>query len=302
MQDEKMSAATPLKGGVLAAVGQLPQDEAVLARAIEVAADSGVSLTVVHVLDVAMTDWMAPDVTTLRHQAELSVRDDIVAALARLGADESATVLIEVGTPSARLLEVCEERRPGLIVMRAHENPRIVEKLLGSTTDRVIHLARAPVLVIKRPVERPYRRALVATDGTDEAALAMSFVANALPKAVLYLVQAVHIPQQLKSAMLRAGEGQGAITAHREAMEQRAADYLHGLARGLDRAQPAVTTRVLSGDPAFCLVRATRSPKVDVMVVGPGRTNIIRRALIGSVTRKLIRDAACDVLVYRVDE
>jgi nucleotide-binding universal stress UspA family protein len=56
---------------------------------------------------------------------------------------------------------------------------------------------------------------------------------------------------------------------------------------------------VLVGDPAKSLIRMTRSPKVDLIVLGPGNTGRMRRALLGSVSRRLLRNAACDVLIHR---
>lgn len=59
----------------------------------------------------------------------------------------------------------------------------------------------------------------------------------------------------------------------------------------------AVTTGVLHGNPAGAPTHAAQTPGVDVIAVGPGRAGLIQRAFIGSVTRRLLRDAPCDVLV-----
>ncbi|WP_442885676.1 universal stress protein [Amaricoccus sp.] len=36
---------------------------------------------------------------------------------------------------------------------------------------------------------------------------------------------------------------------------------------------------------------------MNLIALGPGRASLIRRAFIGSVTRRVLRDAACDVLI-----
>lgn len=282
---------------ILAAVDQFPQDDDVLARALDLAALPGGRLDVVHVVDLpgCGTDQVGAD--ALAGQAADAARARIGAALARLGATSAdVEIRIDAGSPALRLIAICDEVQPDLVVMRAHERARISERILGSTTERLVAAGQVPVLVVKRPVERPYGRVLIATDGTDDAAGAVALVAGLLPGAALALVRAVHIPPQLKEAMLRVGSDQAALTAHRDALAASASADLRALAASLT---PRPTTRVLRGDPATALIRATRNPKVDLIVLGPGPTSLIRRAFIGSVTRRLLREGACDVLICR---
>lgn len=282
---------------ILAAVDQFPQDDDVLARALEIAALQGGRLDVVHVVDLPGCGTDAADARTLAGQAADAARARIEAALTRLGAASAdVEIRIEAGSPAPRLIAICDDVQPDLVVMRAHERARITERLLGSTTERLVAAGQVPVLVVKRPVDRPYGRALIATDGKDDAAGAIAQVATLLPGVALRLVQAVHIPPQLKEAMLRVGTDQAALTAHRDALAASASTDLRALA---GRVTPRPSTQVLRGDPATALIRATRNPKVDLIVLGPGPTSLIRRAFIGSVTRRVLREGACDVLICR---
>ncbi len=280
---------------VLAAVGRFPQDDAVLSRALEIATAHRAALTVVHVIDLPGHESEPEDLDTLRGQATLAARDRIEAALA--GHDTGTPDLIiriESGKPALQLIEICDSLRPDLIVMRAHQKQRFFQKILGSTTDRMVATGQAPILVVKQPVSRPYSGVLLATDGTDDAPGMLSFVAGLSPAATLHLVQAVQIVPQLEEAMLRIGTGQPGLLAHRNKLANAADTRLRALAQST---RPAATTQVLRGDPATVLARATRSPDVDLIALGPGRTSLIRRAFIGSVSRRLLRDAACDVLI-----
>lgn len=284
---------------IFAAIGRFPQDDAVLTRAVEVASRNGAALTVIHIVDLPGFEGDLGARDTLHGQTALAMRDRIETALVRLGKDPSGTqIRIEAGTAALKLIEICERSRPDLVVMRAHLKTKVVERILGSTTDRMIAAGIAPVLVIKRAPARRYAHALLATNGTDGALAALSFVETLLPEVRLHLVQAVQIPPQLKEALLLTGNDQAALTAHRNALTGLAEGHLRALSANATR---RVTWRVLKGDPATALVRATRSPVVDVIAVGPGRTNLIRRAFIGSVTRRLLRDATCDVLICHPD-
>jgi nucleotide-binding universal stress UspA family protein len=130
----------------------------------------------------------------------------------------------------------------------------------------------------------------------------LAFVAALLPATALHLVNVVQVPPQLEEAMLRVEAGEATLTAHRDALVRTAKVHLRDASARLAGRPMRTTTRVIVGDPAASLLRATRSPKVDLIALGPGSPNLIRRALIGSVARRVLRDAACDVLTCPTQE
>jgi nucleotide-binding universal stress UspA family protein len=78
-------------------------------------------------------------------------------------------------------------------------------------------------------------------------------------------------------------------------------------ARGsLDKAQAKVEQRGISartieahGDPADMLVAQAKEAGADLIVVGTRGLNAAQRALLGSVSTKVVHHAECDVLVVR---
>ncbi|WP_108483057.1 universal stress protein [Oceaniglobus ichthyenteri] len=280
---------------ILAAVGQFPQDTAVLARAVALSVAHGARLHVVHILDLPESSAFPGDVGTLFGQAEIAARDTIKAALAELDvAPDRIEIHIEAGAHALRLIEICEHIAPDLIVMRAHQKTKISQRILGSTTERVIAAGLAPVLVVKQMVGAPYARVIVATNGNDDAQNALGYVANLLPDAKLHLVQVVRIAPQLEEAMLRVGTRQSGLIAHRRNLTRIAKDHLHSLTETIG---PRATSQAVTGAPDTVLARLCRNPGVDLIALGPGRASLIHRAFIGSVSRRLLRDAACDVLI-----
>jgi nucleotide-binding universal stress UspA family protein len=198
------------------------------------------------------------------------------------------------------LIEVANEIDADLIVIGAHQGDSILEKIIGSTTDRVIRASHTPVLVVKRPVEKAYQQIVVAIDTAgDFDALAPSV--NALfPAAGLSLIHVVQIPPQFEAAMLRSGSGES-IGVHRDALVDNAKSALRQIAQTLKNFPIRITTKAVVGNPATLLVRATWSPKVDLIVLGPSDRSTGWRALLGSVTRRVLKTATCDVLIFRVD-
>lgn len=285
---------------ILVAVGEFPQDDAVLARAAEIASMHQANLTIVHVIDFPDgCDLPTSEMATLRQLAERIEREKIEAAVGGAAVElVNPDIFVETGSPALRLIEFCEDLNPDLIVMRAHQGNSIAAKLVGSTTDRIIRAVTAPVLVIKQSVDGPYKSAVQATDNSEDAAEALSYLAGLLPEASLHLVNVVQVLPQFEASMASAGTSEAAITAYRAKAIRKAKDDLRTLASNLSGRAKPTTTRVAVGDPATILLHATRSPKIDLIAVGPGRPGLIRRLLIGSVTQRLVREAACDVLIW----
>jgi nucleotide-binding universal stress UspA family protein len=296
---------------IVAAVDQFPQDDPVLLRAAEIAFAQGAKLTIVHVIDDFSKCNSVPSELNLEqlqqqeyHLAKQRIEDAILRHKINLA---EIDICIVVGTPSQGLAELSNERKVDLIVMRAHQGDSIIEKVIGSTTDRVIRESRTPVLVIKRPASQAYQQVVVTIDQTestinhaDSSASLVSYVAKLLPSVKLSLLHVVQIPLQFETVMLSAGSGHN-IAAYRSGLVRKAKKVLHKLTQNLNQREKSTTIRVIIGDPATKLAQATWNPKVDMIVLGPGSLGKIRRALLGSVTRRLLRNAACDVLVCRTE-
>ena len=62
---------------------------------------------------------------------------------------ENPSVEIRLGDPGTEIAVYAEEIGAGLIVIPSHGRGILQRMLLGSTTDRVVHFAHCPVLVLK---------------------------------------------------------------------------------------------------------------------------------------------------------
>lgn len=280
---------------ILAAIDRFPEDDAVLLRSIEVASRHGVALTIVHVVELPDHAAFATLITTFHGQAEFAARDRINATLHRHGVNPiEVEVHFETGAPAGRMAKICKDLKPMLVVLRTHHQPWIFNKLLGSTTEKVIAAGHAPVLFVRPSVEKPYNRVLLAVKGPDTAPTALSFVAPLLPDTKVHIIQAVAVAPQFEQAMLRVGLARMEMRAHQDVLAQDAEVRLATLVPELS---PGVTWQVLRGVPAQVLARATHAPDVDLIALGPNRSGLLRWIFIGSVTRQLLLNAGCGVLI-----
>jgi len=121
--------------------------------ALALAGAVGVELEVVHVIDQTVHPSfysvgkeslfeLDPD---LRARAEAAISDFMKEA----GADVGYTTTITEGRPSSEIARLAKETRNTLVVIASHGAGALERVMIGSTTERVVHQADCPVLVVK---------------------------------------------------------------------------------------------------------------------------------------------------------
>ena len=119
---------------------------------------------------------------------------------------------------------------------------------------------------------------LYATDGSEGALAAASLLAH-LPLSQEYQLRILTVGSYEEEA-----ESQAILAAAREAL-------VHSLV--------SITTEVRTGDPAETILRAAEEGPARLLVVGARGRSSIGRFFLGSVAERLVRHAACSVLLAR---
>jgi nucleotide-binding universal stress UspA family protein len=81
-------------------------------------------------------------------QRQKELLETTLAAARRSGLDLVST-LGEVGDPATEITRVAEEKGVDQIVMGTHGRGAVGSLLIGSVAQRVVHLAKVPVLLVK---------------------------------------------------------------------------------------------------------------------------------------------------------
>ena len=134
---------------ILVAVENSPADRAILTHIVPLATMTGAEILLVHVADGFAA----------RHFKDLNLResDEIKAdrayleeVAARLTAQSlSVAVELAMGDPATELIRVAQEREVDLIAMSTHGHRFINDLIHGTTVDRVRHLVKVPVLLLR---------------------------------------------------------------------------------------------------------------------------------------------------------
>jgi nucleotide-binding universal stress UspA family protein len=142
------------------------------------------------------------------------------------------------------------------------------------------------------PDLRRYGKILLATDiaPSSEVATAEAF------RLAAQLGSAVLIVNVIDAGALRRTAGRSpAVHQVRAAREAAMSDLVaRGRAHGLQ-----VSFLIWEGDPAEAIIEAATSEGVDLIVIGNRGHSGVGRALIGSVSDEVVRNAGCPVLVVR---
>jgi nucleotide-binding universal stress UspA family protein len=134
---------------ILVAVENSAADKTILAHVAELARLTGASLLLVHVAD----GWAARnfDQLKLRESEEMKIDRDY---LDRLRGELEARGLVvdtrlAMGDPATELVKVSQEHGVDLIAMSTHGHRFVKDVLLGATADKVRHLVKVPVLLLR---------------------------------------------------------------------------------------------------------------------------------------------------------
>ncbi len=134
---------------ILIAVENSGADRTIVDHVSELARLTGAELLLVHVAD----GWAARNFDQLKLRESEEMKTDR-AYLEMLRAELTARgftvdTCLAMGDPATELIKVAAERSVDLIAMSTHGHRFIKDVLLGATADRVRHLVKIPVLLLR---------------------------------------------------------------------------------------------------------------------------------------------------------
>jgi universal stress protein A len=134
---------------ILVAVENSPADRTILAHVSELARLTGAELLLVHVAD----GWAARNFDELKLRESEEMQSDRK-YLDQLHDDLEARgfkveTRLAMGDPATELIKATEEQGVDLIAMSTHGHRFVKDILLGATADRVRHLVKVPVLLLR---------------------------------------------------------------------------------------------------------------------------------------------------------
>jgi nucleotide-binding universal stress UspA family protein len=292
---------------VLAATDFSATAASALDWAIELARQQGARVELIHAVTVppsmpgyvptAGLDFEAD----VRRAAEARLAEAAVAARER--GVEVATFL-SPGTPSQVIIGRAEAVSAIAIVIGTRGLTGLRHLLMGSTTQRVVHGARCPVLTV-HPGDigkhRTIRTILVPTDFSQDADLAIHTAHRLLARleqdARLVLLHAFNLPIEYTAY--------GPIPMSVNYLQDtglEAERRLFETAEPLKREGLTLETVAREGDPAHVIADEAERRGADLIAMGTRGMSGLRHLLLGSTAERVVEHAPCPVMTIRRGE
>lgn len=204
-------------------------------------------------------------------------------------------VSVSVGSVSRRIAFYAEAIGADLLVLGAHGSDFVRDLFVGSSIERVLRQTEKSMLVVKRMPRSDYARILVPVDFSTLAAGSVRLARRLAPQAELILMHAYEVPYESKLRM--AGIEESCLNELREAARADAVARVDELLRDACDADPAVRYVLVHGQAVASIVEQARLLKCDLIAMGKQGLRMVEDLLLGSVTRQVLEQAQCDVLV-----
>jgi nucleotide-binding universal stress UspA family protein len=193
------------------------------------------------------------------------------------------------GDPAYCITDEAEAESSDLLVMGIHQHGAFEQAIGDNTATRVMGRAAVPVFGVRPGLSGLPRKIMVPTDFGDASREAAHLAANlADPGGTVVLVHA-----NLPSPLIEEGD-EGAALIQREGIEHA---FLHLTDEISEGKSIRVETVTRTGDSVEQLMAAAALISPDLIAIASQRHSLITRLILGSVTRKLVREGSWPMLI-----
>mgnify|MGYP003381840188 FL=1 len=271
-------------------------------RAFHLAASANCELYILNAIELdsldSLRELLGGDVLAVKAALKCDAHDrlDQLTGNAAINRGVVPHTCVADGNPFATIAAEAEVLDADLVILGARGESFLRHTLLGSTAARLLRKSsRQPVLVVKQPPHEAYRSVLIAVDFSPVSLSAIRMAKQVAPGADLVLLHAFELPYEGKLTF--AGVDEQLIRQYVTAGSESRRKRLHDLAVAAGLTTSEYSARIVHGDPAQQIIAMEQEVNADLIVVGKHGSHIAEELLIGSVTKHVLAESQCDLLV-----
>lgn len=231
------------------------------------------------------------------HSDSLGEQGEATARVLRQRYGIRVQVAQRIGRPHRRIVDYVDELGAGLVVVGARGHSPLQRLLLGSTAWRLLRVCPCPVLLVRGEPVAPHGRVLAAVDFFPHSRAVVQWAHRLAANGGLQLL---HVLEPLDESGLRAqGLDGAALQQLREETRTIAVNLMANLGHDLpDEVEShGVESLIEPGYPSSKILETASDWHADLIVLGRQGRGGLEDFLVGSVSKDVAQEAACDVLL-----
>lgn len=287
MKIDQLLAATDLSA---------PANHAV-ERAAMIARESGAALNLLHVVSFGPLEKLRK----LMQDTSAAMQQRIIeAAHGRLVTQAETLakrygVSADVRVLSGALLAELNDAIADMVVCGARGESFMRHVLLGSTAERMLRRTRRPMLVVKQAAHETYKTVLIPVDFSSSSLRAIEQARAIAPQAEIILLHAYEIP--FEGQLRYASVEESTLNEYLLIAKREATASMESLCRQAGLALDQARYLLVHGDASSSVIEQEQVQSADLIVMGKHGEGLFEELLLGSVTKHVLAESQCDVLV-----
>ncbi|MDO9365298.1 MAG: universal stress protein [Methylotenera sp.] len=271
-------------------------------RAALISQQQGAELHLIHVvhpLDLYVGSELSFGFQTHYQQAQQEVIKTQLDTLAcKLREQFSITIhaATRIGRAHTEIADYAKAVNAGLIVAGAQGEHSLLEKLLGSTSSRLLRVSKCPILIVKNKnvTASAYQQVIAAVNFSLGAANVATLARTIAPQA--HIEGLLIFDTNQETHMYKAGMNEALLQQYRtQALldaDKRLSEIITEQALGEN-----ISRKILTGYPPESICDYAKVQHADLIVIGKHEKNGMEDFLLGSVSKGVAYAAGCDVLI-----
>lgn len=278
--------------------------EAALPHAQELARRTGAGLHLISVINVTpqLELWVASSGMTLDTELEKWIAER-EAYLDGIAVDApNVTRSVEIGNPAAVIRKTVEETEDPMVVMTSHGRSGVQQIVMGSVAFKIVHDATCPVVIVRirgedeEAAPATYERVLFPIDDEELSSKVFDRALHAIgePKPKVRLLNVVETPDWVVDPVHL-----GLVGEYLDATREIVDDLLAKQASKLEAAGYEVEFEVRHGPAHQAILESAEEFGAGMIAMATHGRGNIGRALIGSVSQRVVQNADLPVMLIR---
>jgi nucleotide-binding universal stress UspA family protein len=269
-------------------------------RAALLATQHQTRLSLIHVITSGWMDelraWLTDsEVWQAKLAAETTRRLDAETARLTAASGSVARAVVLEGPPVSTLANAVQDTQVDLLTVGVRGSSPLHHLLIGTTAERLLRTVACPLLLVRQVPQQAYQRVLIPLDFSPWSERAVDLALQVASDAVLVLMHSFTIPFEEKLRF--AGVDDATLDHYREAARTQALRQMEAFVQARALAPDRYRLCLSEGDAPQHILTQARERGCDLIVIGKHGRQAAEELLLGSVTKHVVSEAECDVLV-----